>query len=196
MLIPLNQAFQFLVQTFFEIYIFFILLRVIFHWVNIRPTNPILVTISRITHPPLRPIYQLLPRINGVDLAAILLLLVFTMLKNTALFWLQTGFIPPLQGLAVLAFTEILKQFIDIFFYTLIILSLISWFNPLTLAPIIEIIVKISEPLLRPVRALLPPLSGLDFSPLFVMIILKLMVILVVTPLTQISLHLIQSHLH
>lgn len=195
MLTPLIQAAQFLIQTLFELYIFFVLLRVIFHWTKISHTNQLLITIARITHPPLKPIYSILPTVNGIDLAAIILLLGLSMLKIGLLFWLQAGIIPSVMGLATLAFAEILKQLIDIYFYVLLIFTVMSWFNPLTLGPIIEIMIKMSEPLLKPARAILPNMGGLDFSPILVMMGLQLLTILIVAPLTQIGISLIKTTL-
>ncbi len=51
MLAPFLEAFKFLVQTLFNLYIFLVSLRVIFHWVRVHPANPILLLISRITYP-------------------------------------------------------------------------------------------------------------------------------------------------
>lgn len=195
MLTPLIQAAQFLIQTLFELYIFFVLLRVIFHWTKISHTNQLLITIARITHPPLKPIYSILPTVNGIDLAAIILLLGLSMLKIGLLFWLQASIIPSVMGLATLAFAEILKQLIDIYFYVLLIFTVMSWFNPLTLGPIIEIMIKMSEPLLKPARAILPNMGGLDFSPILVMMGLQLLTILIVAPLTQIGISLIKTTL-
>jgi len=47
--------------------------------------------------------------------------------------------------------------------------------------------VRISEPLIRPIRGILPNISGLDFSPLILIIGLKLLAILLVQPLAQIG---------
>jgi len=141
--------------------------------------------IARLTHPPLRPIYRIVPTINGLDLAAILLLLALAMTRTGLLFWLETGFIANLTGLGVLAFAELLNQLVNTFFYTILILTLMSWFNPMMLGPLVEILVKISEPLLRPIRRLLPLSSGMDFSPLVIMILLQLLKIIIVAPLGQ-----------
>jgi YggT family protein len=54
----------------------------------------------------------------------------------------------------------------------LIISSVMSWFQPDPRQPFVRIINAIVEPLLLPVRAILPPAAGMDFSPMVVMIIL------------------------
>jgi YggT family protein len=54
----------------------------------------------------------------------------------------------------------------------LIVSSLLSWFQPDPRNPLVKLLHAIVDPLLLPVRAVLPPLGGMDFSPLVVMIIL------------------------
>jgi YggT family protein len=54
----------------------------------------------------------------------------------------------------------------------LIISSVMSWFQPDPRQPFVRIINAIVEPLLLPVRTILPPAAGMDFSPMVVMIIL------------------------
>jgi YggT family protein len=193
MLEPFNQAVKFLTQTLVELYILLVCLRVIFHWANVSHANPILLNIGRVTYPCLRPIYNLLPPLKGIDLAAVILLSSLSMSKIGMLFWWQTGYIPPLTGLALLAFAEILKQFIDIFFFMSMLFGLMSWFNPFTSPAVVEIVLKISSPLWRLAQGLLPRTSGIDFSPLLVIIGLKLLTILIVGPLSQIGIELMKA---
>ena len=184
---PLSNASKFLVQTIFDLYIFVILLRVVLHWAKVDGRNPLLQMVARLTHPPLRPIYRVIPGINGLDLAAVLLLMALSMLKIGLLFWLETGLIGSVSGLGVLAFVELLNQLINSFFYTILILTLLSWFSPLVMGPLVEILIKVSEPLLRPIRRTVPPVSGMDFSPMIMMVMLQLLKIIVIAPLGQIG---------
>ncbi len=54
----------------------------------------------------------------------------------------------------------------------LLVSSLLSWFQPDPRNPLVRLIHAIVDPLLLPVRAVLPPVGGMDFSPMVVMIIL------------------------
>ena len=64
----------------------------------------------------------------------------------------------------------------DLFFNFLWLLVLarviLSWVN-VTPNPITDFIYQLTEPLLAPIRRLLPPSAGLDFSPLILMLILS-----------------------
>ena len=63
----------------------------------------------------------------------------------------------------------------------------LSWINPEAYNPATIIIYKLTDPLLRPARKLIPPMGGLDFSVLVVFIILQLTLILIVNPITHLG---------
>src|ERR1044072_6641240 len=145
----LNNAGIFLVQSIFDLYIFILLLRIVLQWVNTDRHNPLLILIEKLTNPPLHPIYRIIPSLRGIDLAAIVLLLGLEMVKIAFLVCLQINATPHVIGLLVLAFTELLNQLINIFFYAIITLTILSWVSPLAHSPLIEILVNISEPLIK-----------------------------------------------
>jgi YggT family protein len=116
------------------------------------------------------------------------------MLKGAFLFSIQIHAMPHLLGLVVLAFAELLNQLINIFFYAVIALTILSWISPLVHSPLIEILVRICEPLIKPIRGFLPSISGLDFSPLILIVSLKLLTMLLVQPLAQIGASLAFGH--
>lgn len=185
MLNPFNHAGLFLIQSLFDLYIFILLLRVVLQWVHTDPYNPLFVLVAKITNPPLKPICRIIPSLYGIDLAAILLLLGLEAIKISFLVWLQIHTTPHLVGLFIIAFAELLNQLINIFFYAILALAILSWVSPLAQGPLIEILVRISEPLIRPIRNVLPRFSGFDFSPLVLIIGLKVLTIILVQPLAQ-----------
>lgn len=194
MLNSFSNAAIFLIQSIFDLYIFILLLRVVLQWVNTDSHNPLFILVARLTNPPLRPICRMIPSLHGIDFAAILLLLGLEMLKIAFLVWLQVNTTPHFIGLIVLAFAELLNQLINIFFYAVIALTILSWVSPLAHGPLVEILVRVSEPLIKPIRGILPSISGLDFSPLILIVGLKLLTILLVQPLAQIGASLALGH--
>jgi YggT family protein len=187
MLTPFNNAGLFLIQSIFDLYIFILLLRVVLQWIHIDSHYPLFALVAKLTNPPLKPIYRIIPNLHGIDLAAVALLLGLETIKIAFFVWLQINTTPHLGGLFILAFAELLNQLINIFFYAILALAILSWVSPLARGPLIEILVRLSEPLLRPVRTILPSFSGFDFSPLVLIIGLKLLTILLVQPLAQIG---------
>jgi len=63
--------------------------------------------------------------------------------------------------------TEVLDILLNAYMWVIIIRALISWVNPDPYNPIVQIINKLTEPVLRPIRKLVPPYRlGIDLSPL------------------------------
>lgn len=185
MISPIDNAGLFLIQTVFDLYIFIVMLRVVLQWVNADLRNPLFFVIAKLTTPPLIPFRRIIPTLHGIDLAAIVLLLLLEVIKIALLVWLQVGGIPGIVGLLVLSFAELLNQLINIFFYAIIALAVLSWLNPMVHSPIIDVLFRLTEPIMRPVRRVIPTISGLDISPIPVLIGLKLVTILIVQPLME-----------
>ncbi len=83
---------------------------------------------------------------------------------------------------------ELLKLTIYLFFFSIIVQVVLSWVNPHAHNPITALIYRLNEPILRPARRLLPPFSGVDLSPLLVLIALQLALILIVRPVRDLAL--------
>lgn len=60
----------------------------------------------------------------------------------------------------------------SIYILMIIVRALVSWINPNARHPVLEFITAATEPVLAPVRRVLPPISGIDFSPLVVIILI------------------------
>jgi YggT family protein len=60
--------------------------------------------------------------------------------------------------------------------WVVIIRAVITWVNPDPYNPIVRILHQLTEPLLRPIRRLVPPhkLGGLDLSPLILILVIQL----------------------
>lgn len=187
---PISNAGLFLIKSAFDLYIFVVMLRIILQWVHADLNNPVFGLVVKLTSFPLRPFRALIPNVKGIDIAAILLLLALEIIKLSILVWLQVNAIPTLEGLVVLAFAELLNQLINIFFFAILALAILSWLSPLAHGPLVEVLYHVCDPLLRPVRRIIPPVMGFDLSPIPVLIILKLLTVLIVQPLGQIGIEL------
>jgi YggT family protein len=77
--------------------------------------------------------------------------------------------------------------FLNIFFYALIISVILSWVAPGSHNPGAQLVNQITEPLLAPLRRILPNLGGLDISPILAFMILKLLDMLVINNLAAMT---------
>ncbi len=164
-------AIVFLVQTLFGFFILAVMLRFLLQCVRADFYNPLVQFLVRITNPPLLPMRRFIPGYKGLDLASVVLafaLQLIEMLLITLLLSQPVG----VGGLLLLTMLELLKLLINIYLWGVIIQALLSWFNPDPRHPAARVLAQLTEPVLGPARRLLPPISGVDLSPMLVIVAL------------------------
>jgi YggT family protein len=76
-------------------------------------------------------------------------------------------------GNVILGIAKVLDVALNIYMWIIIIRALISWVNPDPFNAIVQILTKMTEPVLRPIRKIVPPYKvGIDFSPLIAVLII------------------------
>ena len=76
-------------------------------------------------------------------------------------------------GNIIVGIATVLQYALDIYMWIIIIRALISWVNPDPYNPIVQFLTRITEPVLRPLRKLVPPYkTGIDLSPLIAILII------------------------
>lgn len=174
----------FLVDTLFSLYILAVMLRFLLQWVNADFYNPISQFLVKITHPPLKYLRRIIPSIGRIDTASLVLMLVLQMASGWAIFALQ-GTASPVEAIFVWAIMELMSLLINVFVVTILVQVVLSWINPGTYNAATSLIYYLTEPLLGAVRRLVPPLGGIDFSPLVVLIGLQLVKMLLFPPMAE-----------
>ncbi|MHA6492046.1 YggT family protein [Pseudomonas borbori] len=178
-MIGLNTAAVYILQTIGSLYLLIVLLRFILQLVRANFYNPLCQFIVRATQPLLRPLRRIIPSFAGLDLAS-LVLAILVQLVLMALTLLLMGYgVDPLQ-LLVWSIIGVTALFLKVFFFALIISVILSWVAPGTSNPAAELINQICEPVLTPIRRILPSLGGLDLSPIVAFLILNLIDMLVI----------------
>jgi YggT family protein len=190
MLDTIDNAFIFLIETLFNLYILILMLRMILQWVGAHFYNPVSQFIVKLTNPVVKPLRQILPPLKGVDLASMIILVALEFIKLFLVIWLKTQMLPDPIGLIIMAFGDILGVVLSVFFFAIIISVILSWVSPRQYNPLTEILHLITEPLLRPARKIIPPIAGFDISPIPVLIILQFLTMLIANPLMNTGLRL------
>lgn len=179
----LSNAVSYLINVIFGLYIGAVMVRFLLQLVRADfYYNPLAKALVTITNPALRPLRRLIPGFQGIDWAAIVLMLLVQMAETTIIV-LMIGHVPVFQGLMLVAIAELLSIAIYIYQFAILIQVVLSWIAPDQYNPMTEVIDALTEPLLRPARQLMPSLGGLDFSPFAVLILLQLTSLLLVAPL-------------
>ena len=89
-----------------------------------------------------------------------------------------SGFTLEPAGLVRFAVIDLLRNVLQFYLVAIIIYVILSWVAPGTYSPAGALLASICEPLLAPVRRVIPPIGGLDLSALFVLIGLQALLIL------------------
>ncbi len=162
----LSSSFGFLIQTIGGLYIMAVLVRFLLQLVRADFYNPISQAIVKITSPLLNPLRKIIPGLGGVDIASLILALIL----QTGLIYLLLalkGYYPdtiPALSVATSAFFKIIEEFLNIYMFSLIVIAIASWIAPGSHNPGLMLIHQLTEPLTSRIRKVIPPIGGLDFS--------------------------------
>ncbi|MCR3821828.1 YggT family protein [Pseudomonas aeruginosa] len=187
-MIGLNTAAIYILQTLGSLYLLIVLLRFILQLVRADFYNPLSQFIVRATKPLLNPLRRIIPGFGGIDLASLVLAILIQLVLMVLILMLMGygvgGFIMQLLIWSIIAVTSL---FLKVFFFALIISVILSWVAPGSYNPGAQLVNQICEPLLMPFRKLLPNLGGLDLSPIFAFLALKLIDMLVINNLAAMT---------
>ena len=178
----LTNPLVFLVQVIFGAYTMVVMLRFLLQLVKADFYNPVSQFVVKVTTPPLRPLRRIIPGMRGLDIASIVLMWILKSLELALIMMiggLGTSLLPALAW----SIPELVSLCINVFLFAILIQVIISWVNPGVYNPVIGLLHSITEPLLGPARRIAPPISGLDLSPMLVMIGLMLLKMLLLPPL-------------
>ncbi len=182
-----SNAGAFLIQTLFGLYIVVIMLRFLLQWVRADFYNPLTQFIVKITNPPLLPLRRIIPGFGGLDSAALVLMLILKYAELLLLSLLPGYSLPNLLGLAVLALVELLSLALNVFLFGIFIQAILSWIAGAGHNPVASLLYQLTAPVLRPFRKLIPPVSGMDLSPMAAIIALYLAMLLIAAPLQDLA---------
>lgn len=91
-------------------------------------------------------------------------------------------------GNIILGIAEVLDWVLVAYMWVIIIRALISWVNPDPYNPIVQILNRLTEPALQPIRRFVPPYRlGIDLSPMIAVLIIIFLRIALVRTLWRIG---------
>ena len=185
----LDEPFTFLIDVLFGLYILVVMLRFLFQLFKVDFYNPVSQTIVKFTNPPLRILRRFIPSIGKIDTSSIVLMLLLQFTALSLVFLIRgTPFLP----LAILALSaiQLIDLIFNVFIFSVIIIVILSWFGAAGYHnPLAVLLDQFTRPLMRPVRRLLPPAGGIDFSPMLLIIGLIFLKLLLIPPLRDAALH-------
>jgi YggT family protein len=190
----LTSPLMLIINTLFDLYILLVLLRFLLQMLRADFYNPVSQFIVKLTTYPLRVLRRVIPSVAGQDTAAIVLCLMliygkFLLLRLLSVPAVQIGGVmAPVSGvsyagLLVFCIADLIALTLTVFLIAVIIQVILSWVSPGQYNPVIGLVHKLSDPILKPLRKLIPSLGGLDLSPLFATLLLLVAKMLIVPPI-------------
>lgn len=167
----LHGIFTFVIDTVAGLFAGFLLLRFWMQTLRVRPPMGLAQSIFQITDWLIHPIRRLIPGFAGYDWASLMAVFLVALLSTT----LEYVFVPQFSWpiIALLALFKMAQWILYGFMALLVLEAVFSWVNPH--APFAPFIRALNEPVLSPLRKMIPVLGGIDFSPLVALIILQVM---------------------
>lgn len=162
-------------------YMTIVLLRFLLQLARADFYNPISQFAVKATNPLLRPLRRVIPGWGGLDGAALVLAVLIQALALFLVLVAMNGGIPGINPLTLLvwAILNVLDLIVKIYFWSVIAVVVVSWIAPGSNHPAIQLVAQITEPVMRPVRNIMPSMGGLDLSPIIVFLILNVVSVVI-----------------
>lgn len=162
-------------------YLTIVLLRFLLQLARADFYNPISQFVVKATNPPLRPLRRFIPGWGGIDGAALVLAVAIQAITFFLILFALNGSIPGINPLTLLTWSvlNVLGLIVKIYFWSVIAVVVVSWVAPGSHHPAIQLVAQITEPVMRPVRNVMPAIGGLDLSPIVVFLILNVISVVI-----------------
>jgi len=176
----LSQIAQYLLEVASGLLVFLLLARLLLQWLRASFRNPLGHFVIATTHWLVAPMRRVIPPLGTLDLATLLAAWLVQLAALAALYGLRgvdLGAAPgvALGMLATLSALDVLRYAIYLLSFALIAQAVLSWVNPYS--PVAPVFDAMTRPILAPVRRRMPPMAGIDLSPLLVLVLLQVLLI-------------------
>lgn len=189
------DAAQFLLRTLFDLLACAFFLRFWMQWARVPFRNPFAQFVVKVTDFAVRPLRRVVPGLFGLDWASLVLFFLAEMLMVLSVHWVA-GYPFALAGTAVLpgflllALASALRLALYVLIGFVLIQAILSWVNPFS--PLAPVFYALARPVLAPFQKRVPPLGGVDITPLVALIVIQLLLIAPVSALERYALGLVR----
>ena len=163
----------FIFQTLLDLYILTFVLRLLLQAVRADFRNPISQFVVKITDPLVLPVRRVVPPVGPVDTATVLIALALQGLLTGILLNIACTTGPNIVQLLGLSLIRLARLTLNVYFFLIIAQVIISWVAAGQYNPMFVLLNQVVDPVLRPFRKLIPPIAGVDLSPLFAILAIQ-----------------------
>ena len=174
----ISQAIAFVLDALFHLFILAALVRFWMQAFRASARNPIAQFTMALTDFAVKPLRKVIPGMFNLDWASLVVAFAFEFLLQVLLL-LLAGATPTGESLSVLlflAFVKLIRLSIYVFMGAIIIQAVLSWVNPHH--PVAPFFDALTRPFLKPFQRAVPPIGGVDITPVLVLIAFQLVLML------------------
>jgi YggT family protein len=166
------DALLYIVNALVTLLVIAFLLRLLLPLVRADLRNPLGEAVFKLTNPLVLPLRKLLPPVRSFDVASLVALLLVQFAGTTLMRVLAGVGLRP-EAILVGGLRELLLTVLQFYFFAVLAYALLSWFSGAGYSPAGRVLARLVEPLLAPIRRVVPPLGSLDLSALILLIVLQ-----------------------
>jgi len=156
-----------------------LLARFFMQWQRVPFHNQLGLFVLKTTDWVVRPLRRVVPGLWGLDMASLLpawlAQVVFVAIELVLRGVPFGGAGGVALGLAGMGMIELARMSVYLVFALVLVSAILSWVAPH--APAAPIVQRLAEPFLRPFRRVIPPIAGVDLSPLVLLLLLQILLV-------------------
>ncbi|MBS0367494.1 MAG: YggT family protein [Proteobacteria bacterium] len=172
------SAIIYIIDTLLSLALFVVLVRLLLQWTRADFRNPLCQAVVKLTNPLILPLRRVLPPIGKLDTASVVAVLLVATVEVGCVYALRGAGLPDPLTWTYAALLTIARTLLWTYFYAIFLYALLSLIAPGGYSPTQAVLTALCEPVLHPVRRLIPAIAGLDLSPLWVLIAIQALLIL------------------
>jgi YggT family protein len=166
------SAIVYIIETLLSLALFVVLARLLLQWTRADFRNPLCQAVVRLTNPLILPLRRLLPPVGKVDTASVVALVLVAVVDVACLYALHGIPMPPPLLWIRPVLTEIARTVLWTYLYSIFLYAILGLIAPGGYSPLQSVLTTLCEPVLGPIRRVIPSVAGLDLSPLWATLVI------------------------
>jgi YggT family protein len=172
------EAIRYIVDTLLWLLTLAFVLRLVFQFVRADFRDPMADAIVRVTNWLILPLRKVLPPIGKVDTATLIAVLLVAAARTFIMMAMAGGGVGDLLVFTRITVVNLVDMVLRIYLFAMLLYWLTSFVSPGGYAPGVRLLAQVCEPILKPVRRIIPRIGQIDFSVLWVSIAIGALLVL------------------
>ncbi len=172
------DAIRYIVDTLLWLLTLAFVLRLLFQWVRADFRDPMADAIVRVTNWLIMPLRKVLPPVGKVDSATVVAVIAVASLRTFVAIAMAGAGVGDVVSFLRITVVDLAGLVLRIYLFALLLYWLTSFVSPGGYAPGVRLLAQLCEPILKPVRRIIPPIGQIDFSVLWVSIVIGALLVL------------------